>query len=230
MAKRKKSVRRDRPINGNVLKSVSALTQAQREVFIEWHQGQHVAMLGYAGTGKSFLGCYLGMSEVLSPDNPISQLVITRTLEPTKNIGFLPGTEDEKMAPYELPYTRIFNELFTYQKAYESFKYAGLVKFMTTSHIRGITLDNAVLLIDEVQSMSVHEFYSLLTRAGKNTKIIVCGDGLQNDLGRGSCFEKAQDLLESLEEVSSIYFEQEDIVRSKFVKNVIIQAERLGIT
>ena len=156
------------------------------------------------------------------------KLVIIRSAVPTRDIGFLPGTEKEKASVYEEPYKDIANDLFGRGDAYEILKQKNLVEFMTTSFIRGITLRDAVILIDECQNMSFHELDSIITRMGENTRVIFCGDFRQADL-KGNGIRDFFQVLKRMSLFDFIEFEVEDIVRSDFVKTYIIAKNELEL-
>ena len=156
------------------------------------------------------------------------KLVIIRSAVPTRDIGFLPGTEKEKASVYEEPYKDIANDLFGRGDAYEILKQKDLVEFMTTPFIRGITLRDAVILIDECQNMSFHELDSIITRMGENTRIIFCGDFRQADL-KGNGIRDFFQVLKRMGLFDFIEYEVEDIVRSDFVKTYIIAKNELEL-
>jgi len=161
--------------------------------------------------------------------NEYERLVIIRSAVPTRDIGFLPGTEKEKQSVYEEPYKDICIDLFGRGDAYQILKQKNIVDFMTTSFIRGITLRNAVIVIDECQNMSFHELDSIITRMGNHCRVIFCGDFRQADLKTGqSGMLDFLHVLKRMEEFDFIEFEVEDIVRSNFVKNYIIAKTELG--
>ena len=156
------------------------------------------------------------------------KLVIIRSAVPTRDMGFLPGTEKEKASVYEEPYKDIANELFQRGDAYGIMKQKNLVEFMTTSFIRGITLRDAVIIIDECQNMSFHELDSIITRMGENCRVIFCGDFRQADLKQNGMKDFMQ-ILKRMELFDFIDFQVEDIVRSDFVKSYIIAKNELGL-
>ena len=202
---------------------IEPLTRNQLRAF---ESSKHLILHGLAGTGKTFISSYLAFDD-MSKGN-YEKLVIIRSAVPTRDIGFLPGTEKEKASVYEEPYKDIANELFQRGDAYEVLKKKGLVEFMTTSFIRGITLKHAVILIDECQNMSFHELDSIITRMGQGCKVIFCGDFRQADLKQNGMQEFMQ-ILKRMGEFDFIEFEVEDIVRSDFVKNYIIAKNELNL-
>ena len=186
----------------------------------------HLVLHGIAGTGKTFISCYLAFDDMIK--GLYKQLIIIRSAVPTRDIGFLPGTEKEKASVYEEPYKDITVELFQRGDAYDILKTKNLVHFMTTSYIRGITLKNAVIIIDECQNMSFHELDSIITRVGQECRIIFCGDFRQADLQKNGLRDFIR-ILKAMECFDIIDFEINDIVRSNFVKDYIIAKEQLGL-
>lgn len=212
------------------LKEIFPKTENQKLTFEAFDEGDHLFLHGFAGTGKSFIACYLGMSEV-EATNDFEKLVIVRSIVPTRDIGFLPGKINEKDKPYELPYQSIFSELYNHKNAYELLKGKGKVEFVSTSFIRGITINNAVVVVDEAQNMDQSELNSIITRIGENCTIIFCGDFRQSDLHRNNERSGIQDFMKIIKNMNMftfIEFEKEDIVRSKLVKEYIIQKAELG--
>lgn len=206
-----------------VLTEVEPLTRNQVKAF---DSTKHLILHGLAGTGKTFISSYLAFDDMAK--GSFEKLVIIRSAVPTRDIGFLPGTEKEKSSVYEEPYKDIANEIFGRGDAYGILKQKSLVEFMTTSFIRGITLKHAVILIDECQNMSFHELDSIITRMGQGCRVIFCGDFRQADLKQNGMQDFMQ-ILKRMGEFDFIEFEIEDIVRSEFVKNYIIAKNELNL-
>ena len=171
--------KKSKTINGSGLEiqQIEPLTRNQLAAF---ESESHLVLFGVAGTGKTFVGCYLAFDDMAKKE--YEKLVIIRSAVPTRDIGFLPGTEKEKASVYEEPYKDIAVDIFGRGDAYQILKAKGLVEFMTTSYIRGITLRDAVIIIDECQNMSFHELDSIITRVGRNCRVILAGDFGQSDL------------------------------------------------
>jgi phosphate starvation-inducible protein PhoH len=205
------------------LQEIEPLTRNQLKAF---ESDNHLLLHGLAGTGKTFISCYLALDDMAK--GFFDKLVIIRSAVPTRDIGFLPGTEKEKSSVYEEPYKDIANELFGRGDAYGILKQKSLVEFMTTSFIRGITLNYAVIMIDECQNMSFHELDSIITRMGKGCRVIFCGDFRQADLKQNGMQDFIQ-VLKRMNEFDFIEFGVDDIVRSEFVKNYIIAKNELGL-
>ena len=209
--------------SGLSLAEIEPLTKNQ---LIAFESDKNLLLHGIAGTGKTFISCYLAFDDMVK--NVYNNLVIIRSAGPTRDIGFLPGSENETAAVYEEPYKEIALELFQRGDAYEILKTKGLVHFMTTSFVRGITLKETVIIIDECQNMTFHELDSIITRVGTNCRVIFCGDFRQSDL-KSNGLESFMEILKNMGSFDFIDFEIKDIVRSEFVKDYIIAKTELGL-
>ena len=214
------------------LRAIEPLTENQRLTFEKYHDGKNLLLHGIAGTGKSFLSIYLAIQSVLSDAGRYKKLVIVRSAVPTRDMGFLPGSNSEKSKVYEAPYQAIFTELFNRGDAYQYLKQKGLVEFISTSFIRGITLNDCIIVVDEIANMTLHELDSVITRVGKNCRIIFCGDFRQSDFTRDHEKNGLIDFMKILNRMKSfeyVDFTEHDIVRSAMVKEYIIAKDRLKI-
>lgn len=211
------------------LQNIKPLTPNQENMFHQYFQGDHICAYGSAGTGKTFLALYLALNDVLRKEYSQKRLIIVRSAVATREIGYLPGTLEEKVALYEMPYRDIFTELFQHPGAYDSMKEAGQVGFMTTSFIRGLTWNDAVVVVDEIQNMNFSEVDSVITRMGNNSRLILCGDNKhQNDLKReATCVHDVLKIVNKMGSFSVVEFGHSDIVRSEFVKDWIVTREDL---
>lgn len=201
---------------------VEHLTQNQSRAFGEWADDKNLLLYGCAGTGKTFLGLAMGFQEFQREH--VDRVVVIRSVVPSRQIGYLPGSASDKAEVYEEPYRDIINDLFGRGDAYEVLKQKGSYEFCTTSFLRGITLDDAVVVVDEIQNMSYGELATVITRAGENTRFIFCGDYSQSDL-KG--FEREEVLkffkvLDRMQSFARINFTTNDIVRSGLVKEFLI--------
>ena len=207
------------------------ITENQTLTCDAYKNDKHLLLHGIAGTGKTFLSLYLALEDVLDPSTVYDDVFIVRSVVSTRDIGFLPGDEQEKVSIYEAPYRSICRELFGIKDSYDSLKQQKNVKFMSTTFIRGITINNAVIIVDECQNLNFHELDSIITRLGKNSKIIFCGDYTQSDLTKES--DKTgiinfMKILKELPEFTTVEFGINDIVRSDFLKSYIIAKYTLG--
>lgn len=203
------------------VKNITALNDRQSEVL---RSNKNLVLTGYAGTGKTFLTSYIAYQDMFAGN--YDRLIYMRSAVPTRNTGFLPGTQEEKVAIYEAPYIDIASELFGRGDAYDILKKKGLVHFTSTSYVRGINLRNAVIVVDETQNMTYHELDSIITRLNDNCKIMFCGDIRQADLYKNG-LEDFYSVLKNMDEFDFVDFKKEDIVRSDLVRNYIIKKEQI---
>ncbi len=208
------------------------LTKGQDKTIKAYDSGKQIVLSGSAGTGKTFLALALALRDILAGDTEQKRIIIIRSTVSTREIGYLPGNETDKAAVFEAPYIAICTELFGRADAYQILKTKGVIQFMSTSFVRGITLNNAIVIIDEGQNLTSHEANSVITRLGKDTRVIVSGDIKQSDLGQGKSRERSgfSDLLKifaEMDEFDIINFSKEDIVRSGLVKSYIITRDEL---
>jgi phosphate starvation-inducible protein PhoH and related proteins len=222
---RKRKVAKDQ--NGLSVKQISPKTYAQEMMMNAWGRGAHIVAEGSAGTGKSYIASYLALNHLLTKQ--CSKVVVMRSAVPTRDVGFLPGKLEEKIEVYTVPYKQIFNDLCENGTAWDILTKKNMVEFITTSYVRGITLDDCVIIVDEFQSMTSHELYSVLTRLGPNARVIVCGDTKQTDLdGRRekSCYDWFMAVTQKMTHwFEVVTFLRNDIVRSDFVRDLIIAVE-----
>ena len=215
-----------------ILKEINPLTENQRKTFESYNNGKNLLLHGIAGTGKSFIANYLATKQLLEPDSRYKKIVIIRSVVPTRDMGFLPGNNKEKAKVYEAPYYAIFSELFNRGDAYEYLKAKNIVEFISTSFIRGITLNDCIIIVDEIANMTGHELDSVITRIGKNCKIIMCGDFRQTDFTFEHDKSGLMDFMRVITKMRSfefIDFQKEDIVRSSLVKEYIIMKDNLNV-
>lgn len=211
------------------LRSVKPLTFGQQQLFEAYFDNNTIVANGSAGTGKSFSAVYLALTDLLKENSDYSEIIIVRSAVASREVGHLPGELDEKIAPYEEPYRDIFGTLLRKHDAYDTMKENGKVRFMCTSFVRGLTWDNAIVIVDEVQSMTFHEINSVITRLGDNSRLVICGDIAQNDLitkkNDQSGYVRALSAFRKMRSVEIVDFTRDDIVRSAFVKEWICAVE-----
>lgn len=206
------------------LKRVKPLTPAQHDVFEAFEEGYNLCLTGFPGTGKTFLALYLGLR--------LGRVKIIRSVVSSRDVGFLPGSAKDKAAVYETPYNTICSELYDRGDAYQILKQRDMVSFETTSFLRGTTIDGCTVIIDEAQNLSYHELKTVITRIGKDSRIIIVGDTGQNDLVHSkydvSGFPKFLDVLDRMQSFDFVDFDAEDIVRSGLVKEFILAENMRG--
>lgn len=233
-----KQLKRRKPINIQYMLDIEPLTDNQRLMFEEYGKGQNLFVYGVAGTGKTFVALYLALKDVLNENSPYEKVYIVRSLVATREIGFLPGTHEDKASLYQIPYKNMVKYMFemsddaSFEMLYENLKNQETISFWSTSFLRGTTLDKAIVIVDECQNLNFHELDSIMTRVGEDTKIIFCGDATQSDLQRNierSGIIDFQKILQQMKEVSLVEFNVEDIVRSGLIKSYIIAKINLGL-
>lgn len=213
------------------LQDVEPITGKQNQFFSNYEAGKSQVLAGSAGTGKTFISLYKAFEEILNAKVNYRRIVIIRSAVATRDIGHLPGNLEEKQAIYEIPYVGICNELFGRGDAYAIMKKNGIIDFMLTSYVRGITLDETIVIVDEFQNLTAHEADSIITRLGKGSKIIFCGDTCQTDFTRNNekDIDKFLAVIKRMPQWFDINeFQSGDIVRSGIVKEYIRTKERMG--
>ena len=218
--------------------SIKSITDNQKLVFETWKQKKNQFLFGCAGTGKTFISLYLALQDVMNLQTKYNKVVLVRSLIPTREIGFLPGDEEDKAALYQVPYANMVQFMFqqpneqAFSMLYEKLKQQGSLYFLSTSFLRGLTFDNSIIIVDECQNLNFHELDTIITRVGQDSKIVFCGDFDQTDLSKTSEKNGLHDflrILEEMEEFNCVEFDIGDIVRSGFVRNYLIQKTKLGL-
>ncbi len=207
------------------LKEVQPRTENQARVFNEWLDGYHLFLSGSAGTGKTFLALALGLQAVES--RQFRKVIVIRSAVPARSLGFLPGGLEEKSEIFEEPLVSLCNTLYGRDDAYEVLRDRGIVDFQTTSYLRGVNLDNAVVVFDEVQNATKAEIDTVMTRLGENCRMILCGDGKQSDLHTHE-MKFLTAVTQAMGCFRNIQFTTDDIVRSGFVKKYLVAKEKVG--
>jgi phosphate starvation-inducible protein PhoH len=215
------------------MKTIRPMTTNQELAFEAYEDDMHMFLHGCAGTGKTFITLYLALREVFSGKSECNRVVIIRSAQSSKDIGFLPGSEKQKAEVYEAPYKALCSELFGRGDAYDILKQKGTIEFHTTSFLRGTTIDKAIIVVDEIQNQRYSEMRTVLTRVGESSKLVLCGDTRQDDLTSARYNETSglKDMMEVLNKMNSletIQFGVDDIVRSGFVREFIIAEYELG--
>ena len=234
----KKMMKRKKPINQNYFLDINPITENQDLFFKEWDKDKNLFSYGAAGTGKTFIALYLALRDVMNEESPYDKVYIVRSLVSTREIGFLPGTHEDKSELYQIPYKNMVRHMFempddaSFDMLYDNLKHQETISFWSTSFLRGTTLDDAIVIVDECQNLNFHELDSIITRVGQDSKIVFCGDVNQSDLQRTNERNGILDfqrILENMEEFSAIEFGVNDIVRSGLVKSYLISKMTLGL-
>ncbi len=234
----KKMMKRKKPINQNYFLDINPITENQDLFFKEWGKGNNLFSYGAAGTGKTFIALYLALKDVMNEESPYDKVYIVRSLVSTREIGFLPGTHEDKSELYQIPYKNMVRHMFempddtSFDMLYDNLKHQETISFWSTSFLRGTTLDDAIVIVDECQNLNFHELDSIITRVGQDSKIVFCGDVNQSDLQRTNERNGILDfqrILEGMDEFSMVEFGINDIVRSGLVKSYLISKMTLGL-
>ena len=232
------ATKKNKEVNMNDLVTIKPITDNQKVVFSTWKKGLNQFLFGAAGTGKTFISLYLALQEIMDLKKPADKVILVRSLIPTREIGFLPGDEEDKAALYQVPYRNMVQFMFempneqAFNNLYDKLKSQGSLYFLSTSFLRGLTFDNSIIIVDECQNLNFHELDTIVTRVGQDSKIIFCGDFMQTDLSKVNEKNGLHDflrILEEMEEFNCVEFNIGDIVRSGFVRNYLIQKTKLGM-
>lgn len=230
MSKKKKRLEQQQQKNHFSLRTITPLTLNQSSTFKAFEQGKHLLLHGVAGTGKTYISLYLALNEILNKTK-YKQIIIIRSVVPSRDMGFLPGTAKDKAKVYEDPYRMICDDLFGRGDGYEILKTKRLIDFNTTSFLRGMTFNDSIIIVDECQNMIQQELDTVMTRVGNNCRILFCGDFRQTDLAKHEERRGLLTFMNILDKMScfeKIEFGKEDIVRSALVKSYIISKLELG--
>jgi len=212
------------------MRTIKAITDSQKKAYRAWDTGENLILSGAPGTGKTFIAIYLSLLDIIK-NNSGKKLVIVRSVVPTRDIGYLPGTQEEKEAAYLNPYIGVVTEIFKNNPTiFGSLVKAGMVEFLTTSFIRGITIKDSIVVVDEFQNCNFHELDSIITRIGKGSRLIFSGDYYQSDFSN----KREQEgiisflrILDKLKHFTKVDFTWDDCVRSGIVKDYLITKDKL---
>tara|TARA_R110002126_G_scaffold107868_2_gene243604 strand:+ start:90 stop:728 length:639 start_codon:yes stop_codon:yes gene_type:complete len=211
------------------MNDIQPLTENQKFAFDEWAHNKDLFIHGSAGTGKTLIAFYLALREVLL-DNA-DRVIVVRSTVPSRDMGFLPGSAKEKMRVYESPYYDICKTIYGNKDAYEILKEKGTIEFISTSHIRGNTFDNCVVVVDECQNMAWPELNTVMSRIGENCRFIYAGDTKQSDLEDHKGKYDLNKMIAVIKRMATFSFVQmfpDDVVRSGKAKQYILAVEALG--
>ena len=233
-----KQMKRRKPLNNDFLREIEPLTPNQQLLFNSYESGKNIVAYGCAGTGKTFITLYNAIKDVLDEKTPYEKVYVVRSLVATREIGFLPGDHEDKSSLYQIPYKHMVKYMFQmssdadFEMLYGNLKAQETIKFWSTSFLRGTTLDNAIVIVDEFQNLNFHELDSIITRVGQNSKIFFCGDASQTDLQKTNERNGIVDFMKIIQSMPSfdlIEFGIDDIVRSGLVKEYLIAKLESGM-
>ena len=232
-----KQLKKKKPVSSEYLINIEPLTDNQKRLFESYQNNKQIVSYGAAGTGKTFITLFNALKEVLDENSVYEKIYIVRSLVATREIGFLPGDYEDKSDIYQVPYKHMVKYMFQmpsdadFEMLYGNLKAQDTIKFWSTSFLRGTTLDNAIVIVDEFQNLNFHELDSIMTRVGENSKICFCGDATQTDLQKTNEKNGIVDFIKILRTMPSfdlIEFGIDDIIRSGIVKEYIIAKMQLG--
>ena len=233
-----KQAKRRKPIGSELLLDIEPLTENQKRLFTSYAEGKHLVAYGTAGTGKTFCVLYNALRDVLSEVTPFEKIYLVRSLVPTREIGFLPGSHEDKSSLYQIPYKNMVKYMFQmpsdadFEMLYGNLKSQETISFWSTSFIRGTTLDNCIIIVDELENLNFHELDSIITRVGENTKILFCGDASQSDLVRLNEKNGVIDFMKIIRAMPSfgiVEFGVDDVIRSGLIKEYLIAKMELNL-
>ena len=233
-----RQAKKKKALGNEYLLDIDPLTDNQRKLYDAYAEGKHLVAYGCAGTGKTFITLYNALREVLDERTPYEKIYLVRSLVATREIGFLPGSYEDKSDIYQIPYKNMVKYMFQmpsdaeFEMLYGNLKSQETIKFWSTSFLRGTTLDNAIVIVDEFQNCTAHELDSIITRVGENSKIMFCGDATQSDLQKVNERNGIVDFMNVLRKMPSIdiiEFGVDDIVRSGLVKEYILAKIEVGL-
>ena len=233
-----KQMKRKKPVNGDYLVNIEPITDNQKTLFDSYNAGKHIIAYGAAGTGKTFVTLYNALKDVLNENTPYERIYIVRSLVATREIGFLPGDHEDKSDIYQVPYKHMVKYMFQmssdadFDMLYGNLRAQDTIKFWSTSFLRGTTLDNAIVIVDEFQNLNFHELDSIITRIGEDSKIYFCGDATNTDLQKTNERNGIVDFMKIIRSMPSfdlIEFGIDDIVRSGLVKEYLIAKLEQGM-
>jgi phosphate starvation-inducible protein PhoH len=233
MSKRKMArQQKEQQRNHFELREIVPLTDNQQTTFDAYDDGMNLILHGFAGTGKTYISLYLALNDVLTTPSLYDKVVIVRSVVPSRDMGFLPGSIKEKIRIYEEPYREICDDLFGRGDGYDILKMKNIIQFTTTSFLRGVTFNSAIVIVDELQNMTFSELDTVMTRLGDKSRIIFSGDFRQTDLTHEKDRNGLVDFLNitrRMNQFAYVEFGASDIVRSGIVRDYIIQRTETGI-
>ena len=179
---------------------------------------------GPAGSAKSYLGV-LGALELLQ-ERKIKNIIYIRSVveSASRSIGALPGEVDDKFMPYAMPLIEKVQEI-TDNTTCAYLQSLGVLKAVPVNFVRGLTFNDAIVIVDEIQNLTIGEITTILTRFGKNTKYVLCGDSFQADIGKMTCISRIMDAFDTPQStemnIHCFKFGESEIVRSKILKYIV---------
>ena len=208
-------------VHGTHGKLVKARTSNQRKLVDLSYDKDMVFAIGPAGTGKTYTAVALAVRALKNKE--VKRIILTRpAVEAGENLGFLPGDMKDKLDPYMQPLYDALNDMIPSEKL-KAFIEERVIQIAPLAFMRGRTLDNAFVILDEAQNTTVQQMKMFLTRMGRSAKFVVTGDMTQIDLPnrQKSGLSHSLDLLKDVPEIGMVYLDQKDVIRHKLVMKII---------
>jgi phosphate starvation-inducible PhoH-like protein len=202
-------------------KKIKAHTVNQIKIVEAFENNDMVFAIGPAGTGKTYTGIAVAVKAL--KDKIVKKIILTRpAVEAGENLGFLPGDLKDKLDPYMQPLYDALKEMIPVEKL-EDYTKRGIIEIAPLAYMRGRTLDNAFVILDEGQNTTHNQMKMFLTRMGKSAKFMITGDPGQIDLPRSaiSGLKEANLILQNIEGIDIVYLDDKDVIRHKVVKKII---------
>ena len=201
------------------------LSDKQKEFFAAIEKNTITIATGPAGTSKTFTACYAAIKN-LSSTSPINKIILTKPIvEAGENLGFLPGSVDEKMAPYMESFVTTFHKIIGKQM-FDKLKESDRIEMRPVAYMRGSTFNNAFMILDEAQNMNFHQLMTYITRLGENSKMVICGDVSQHDIKHNLvALPEFQKMIQNVNSIGTFNFEKKDIVRNKIIVDIVEKYE-----
>ncbi len=208
-------------IYSGIKETIKIRSQKQREYFEKVQNNDLVFAIGPAGTGKTFLAVAMALASLKK--NEVSKIILSRpAVEAGESLGFLPGDLTENLDPYLKPLTDALFYMLSSDKL-KNYMEKGIIEIIPLAYMRGRTLNNSFIILDEAQNATVTQMKMFLTRLGSNSKAVITGDITQIDLDRkeNSGLINANKLLQHIDGIEFVYFSEKDVVRHKLVAEII---------
>lgn len=202
-------------------KSIYPKSENQKLFISELYKKQVVFGIGPAGTGKTFLACSYALNKLLSGE--VKKIILTRpVVEAGESLGYLPGDLSQKLNPYLKPFYDAM-EYFISPVQIKRFEESGMLEISPLAYMRGRSITNSVILLDEAQNTTTSQMKMFLTRLGENSQAIITGDITQFDLPlrQKSGLVHAIELLNGINDISMVHFNSSDCIRSRIVRAII---------
>lgn len=218
-------------IIGSILKKKTKekfLSESQKEYYNKLHQGQITICAGPAGVGKSYIAMKAAIDLLVDPTTPYEKIIIVRpAVEAEEKLGSLPGNVEEKLDPYIFPTYYLLNKIIG-KDAREKLKELEVIEVFALAYMRGMNIDNSILIFEEAQNSTPNQMKLLLTRIGFNSKFFISGDLEQTDRYKDKTHSGLYDAINRFKSVDSILcheFNQKDVVRNPLITKILERYE-----